>query len=124
MSDHRKEARKKLIAFTPVHDLLRKILLGYVGDLNLKGVMVVGEKPVEVNRNLTLGIQFPESLPEMPAMRIVIPARAAWCRQVDGPQFNIGFEFIDVSPDNANVIETVLNRYQFRYVANDFDAGR
>lgn len=124
MSDHRKEARKKLIAFTPVHDLLRKTLLGYVGDLTLQGVMVVGEKPVEINRNLTLGIQFPESLPDTPAMRIVIPARAAWCRQTDGPQFNIGFEFIDVSPEDANVIETVLKRYQFRYVANDFDAER
>lgn len=121
MSDHRKEARKKLIAFTPVHDLTRKTLLGYVGDLTLQGLMVIGEKSVEINQNFTLGIQFPESLPDTPAMRIVISARAAWCRQTDGPQFNIGFEFINVSPEDASTIESVIKRYQFRYVANDLE---
>jgi len=121
MSDHRKESRKKLIAFTPVRDVLGKTLLGYVGDLTLQGVMVIGEKPVEINKNLTLGIQFPESLPEMPAMRLVIPARTAWCRQSDGPQFNVGFEFIEVSPEDAMVIEAILKRYQFRNVVGISD---
>jgi len=121
MSDHRKESRKKLIAFTPVYDLLRKTLLGYVGDLTLQGVMVVGEKPVEVDKHLTLEIQFHESLPEMPAMRASISARSAWCRQDEGPQFNIGFEFIDVSPENVRVIEAVMERYQFHYVMDISD---
>ena len=121
MSDHRKESRKKLIAFTPVYDLHRKTLLGYVGDLTLQGVMVIGEKSVEINKNLTLGIEFPESLPEMPAMHVAISARAAWCRQDEGPQFNVGFEFIDVSPENVREIEAVLERYQFRYVMDVSD---
>lgn len=123
MSDHRKESRKKLIAFMPVYDLLRKTLLGYVGDLTPQGVMVIGEKLVEINTNLTLRIEFPESLSEMPATRIVISARTAWCRQSDGSQFNIGFEFIEVSPEDAAVIEAILKRYQFRYVMDisDFD---
>jgi hypothetical protein len=121
MSDHRKESRKKLIAFMPVYDLLRKTLLGYVGDLTPQGVMVIGEKPVEINKNLSLRIEFPESLPEMPATRIVISARAAWCRQSDGPQFNIGFEFIEITPEDAMAIEAVLKRYQFRYVMDPSD---
>jgi hypothetical protein len=121
MNDHRKESRKKLIAFTPVYDLLRKTLLGYVGDLTLQGVMVIGEKPVEINKNLTLGIDFPESLPELPATRVVLSARAAWCRKDDGPQLEIGFEFIDISPENVRVIEVVLERYQFRYVMDISD---
>ena len=121
MSDHRKDSRKKLIAFTPVYDLLRKTLLGYVGDLTLQGVMVIGEKSVEINKSLTLRIEFPESLPEMPAMRAVISSRVAWCRQTDGSEFNIGFEFMDVSPEHAMVIEAVLNRYQFRYAMDISD---
>jgi hypothetical protein len=115
MTVQRKESRKKLMAFTPVYELLHKKLLGYVVDLTLKGVMISGEKPVDVDRHLTLGIEFPESLPEMPAMRVAIVARAAWCRQDESPQyFNIGFEFIDVSPESARVIESILERYQFR----------
>ena len=122
MNDYRKESRKKLMAFTPVYDLLHKTVLGYVGDLTLQGVMVIGEKPVETNKRFTLGIEFPESLPEAPAMRVVIPARAAWCKSDDSPQyFNIGFEFIEVSPANAREIEAILARYQFRSVMDISD---
>lgn len=120
--DNRKESRKKLMAFTPVYDLRHKTLLGYVGDLTLQGVMVIGEKSVEINKHFTLGIEFPESLPELPAMRVAIPARAAWCRSDDSPNyFNNGFEFIDVSPANARVIEAILERYQFRNVMDVSD---
>jgi hypothetical protein len=122
MKIQRNESRKKLMAFTPVYDVLHKTLLGYVGDLTLKGVMVIGEKTVEAGRHLTLGIEFPESLPERHSIRVAISARAAWCRQDDSPQyFNIGFEFIEVSPENAKIIEAILERYQFRTVVDISD---
>jgi len=122
MTVQRKESRKKLMAFTPVYELLHKTLLGYVGDLTPQGVMVIGEKPVEVGRHLTLGIEFPERLVEVHAERVTISARTAWCRQDDSPQyFNIGFEFIDISPENARIIEALLERYQFRTVTNISD---
>ena len=115
MSTGRKEPRKKLMAFTPVYELRHKTLLGFIGDLTLKGAMVVGERSVEVESHFILGVEFPEAPPTMAATRIVIPARVAWCRQEDGPQsFNIGFEFLEVSPENATIIEAVLSRYQFR----------
>jgi hypothetical protein len=115
MSTERKELRKKLMTFTPVYELRHKTLLGFIGDLTLKGAMVVGEKVVEADSHYILGIEFPEAPPTMAATRIVIPARVAWCRQEDGPQsFNIGFEFIEVSAENTTVIEAVLARYQFR----------
>jgi hypothetical protein len=122
MAIQRKESRKKLMAFTPVYELLHKTLLGYVGDLTPQGVMVIGEKSIEVDKQLTLGIEFPESLPETPAVRVVIPVRAAWCKPDDSPQyFNIGLEFTDVSPENARVIEAILERYQFRNVMDISD---
>jgi hypothetical protein len=117
MNNNRKESRKKLMAFTPVYELLHKKLIGYIGDLTLKGVMVIGEKPIEVDRNFTLGIEFPEGSVSISTARIVMPSRAAWCRNDDSPQyFNIGFEFLEVSPENAKVIEAILERYQFRSV--------
>lgn len=122
MNNQRKEPRKKLMAFTPVYELLHKTLLGYVGDLTLKGVMVIGEKPVEVDRHLTLGIEFPEGGMDSSVVRVAFPARAAWCRQDESPQyFNIGFEFKEVSPENAKIIEAILERYQFRSVLNVSD---
>ncbi len=102
MDNQRKESRKKLMAFTPVYDLRLKTLLGYIGDLTLKGAMVVGEKSVEVDRHFILGIEFPEALPRLTAKRVVIPSRVAWCRQDEDSQyFNIGFEFTEISAETC-----------------------
>lgn len=126
MQNQRKESRKKLIAFTPVYELLRKALIGYVGDLTPLGVMVIGEKPVEVDKRFTLGIEFPSDEAESNTLRMVISARTAWCRQdEDSPQyFNVGFEFLEISPENEKIIDTILDRYQFRYIMSISDLKR
>jgi len=123
MTNSRQESRKKLMAFTPVYELKHKVLLGYINDLTLKGAMVSGQKALEVNWSMTIGIEFPEAPPTMAATRIVLPARVAWCRQDDeSPQyFNIGFEFTEVSPENLKIIEAVLERYQFRSASSVSD---
>jgi hypothetical protein len=110
----RKEERRKLMAFTPVLDLGKKSLLGYVGDLTLQGVLVVGEKPVEVDQLITLVIDFPET-PEIYAKRVIIPARAAWCeKKQDDKYFDTGFEFQKVEKKDKIIIESILERYQYR----------
>jgi hypothetical protein len=122
MNNQRKESRKKLMTFTPVYDLRLKTLLGYIADLTLKGVMVTGEKPLEVNRHIILGIEFPEKISELAASRVVISGRVARCQEEDNRQyFDIGFEFIDLSAEAAAIIEAVLERYQFHSVLDVSD---
>ena len=115
MSDHRKEERENLKAFTPVFRLKPRSVLGYIEDLTLRGAMVIGEKAVEVDQSMTLSIEFPGSLPELDIPNIVLPARVAWCRKEEKTSyFMIGFEFVDLSPDNKKIIEALLHRYTFR----------
>jgi Tfp pilus assembly protein PilZ len=114
MSEQRKEERKILITFTPVYDLQKNNLLGYLGDLTLQGAMLVGNKPVEVNKKLTLAIEFHET-PEIPATRMILPARVAWCRHEEtSAYYNTGVEFLELTDQNKKVIEAILERYQFR----------
>lgn len=113
-NEHRKEERRKLMAFTPVHDLLKKSLLGYIGDLTMQGALVVGEKPVEVDKLITLAIDFPET-PEFLARRVIIPTRVAWCKKERGEKyFDTGFEFQKVERKDKIVLESILERYQYR----------
>lgn len=122
MNNQRKESRKKLVAFTPVYDLLHKAILGYVGDLTPQGVMVIGEKTIEINKHFTLGIEFPSDETDTHVMKVVIPGRVAWCRPDETPlYFNIGFEFTDVSPETAKIVDAILARYQFRHVMSVSD---
>jgi hypothetical protein len=88
--------------------------LGYLGDLTIQGAMMVGEKPMEIDKQIRLAIDFPET-PELPAIRMTIPARVAWCRQEKNPRyFNTGFEFQEIDQQNKKFIEAILERYQFR----------
>ncbi len=114
MLKERQEDRKKLSTFTPVYDARQDTLLGYLADLTLQGAKLVGESPMEVGQHVLLAIACPET-GELGALRLRVPARAAWCRQDETPQyFNIGFEFQETSQENKKVIEAVVERYQLR----------
>jgi len=114
MKERRKEERKSLMAYTQVFDLYGGFLLGYLGDLHLHGAMVIGEKTMPENSELTLSIELPD-LPNIKAMRMTIPVRVVWCQQDLSPQFfNIGFEFKEVNEEQKAVIEAIIQNYEFR----------
>ena len=47
-------------------------------------------------------------------------AKVAYVGKEDN-QYRIGLEFIDITPENAKVIESILDRYQFRNVMDVSD---
>lgn len=115
MTERRKETREKMTAFTPVYDEYPRTLLGYLANLTLRGALVSGEKPLQIDKQGILAIEFPEHLIDITPSHITIPARVARCTQdeINPGYYNIGFEFTEVSPENARVIEAILKRYHF-----------
>jgi hypothetical protein len=113
------------MAFTPVYDLHPRMLLGYLGDLTMKGALVIGTSLTTIGKETELEIDFPSDIPDIPTIPVKLPARIAWCRQDESPQYyNIGVEFTDISPENAILFEEILERYHFRYVLSDDDFDR
>lgn len=114
MQERRKQERKNLVAYTQVFDLYGGDLLGYLGDLTISGAMIISEKAMKQDMEITLAIELPE-LPNIKAVRMSLAARVAWCQQDLSPQyFNVGFEFKQVTPDQKKMIETIIENYQFR----------
>jgi Tfp pilus assembly protein PilZ len=114
MHERRKQPRKPLMSYTQVFDLYNGILLGYLGDMNLGGVMVIGDKDVDINTELTLAIELPE-LEGVTATRMTIPARVAWHELDISPQFfNIGFEFQEIQAGQEKIISAIMEKYEFR----------
>jgi hypothetical protein len=102
------------MAYTQVFDLYGGPLLGYLGDLTLLGAMVIGEKSMAENVELTLAIELPD-LPGISAMRMTLPARTVWCQQDLSPEyFNVGFEFREVTPEQKKIIQAIIDNYEFR----------
>jgi hypothetical protein len=120
MQERRKAQRKNLMAYTQVFDLTGGSLLGYLGDLHLRGAMVIGNKEVDENTEITLAIELPD-LPDIGMSRITIPARVAWCQQDIIPDsFNVGVEFKEVTPAQNKAIEAIMKNYEFRRDLPDY----
>jgi Tfp pilus assembly protein PilZ len=114
MQERRKAQRKNLMAYTQVFDLYGGYLLGYLGDLHLNGAMVIGNKVMAENSELTLAIELPE-LPNISTSRITIPVRVVWYQPDISPEFfNVGFEFREVTPEQKLMIEAIMENYEFR----------
>lgn len=114
MQDRRKLPRKDLMSYSQIFDLTHGKLLGYLGDLNLIGAMVISDESLEVDEKLTISIQLPE-LPKITATRLTLPVRVVRCHQDISPEyFNIGLEFDVVTDEHKKIIEAVLENYEFR----------
>lgn len=122
MSNRRKDTRRRLMAFTPVYDLHPRVLLGYLGDLTLRGALVIGANLTTIDKETTLEINFPTELSDIPVLPVTIPARIAWCRSDESPQyFNIGVEFTEVTSEHEELFQHILERYHFRHALSDAD---
>ena len=125
MSDRRQETRRRFIAFTPVFDLYPRTLLGYLGDLNMLGALVIGQQITTINKQTILEIIFPSEMADISVIPVNIPVRIAWCRPGENPQsYNIGVEFTELTPLHKELIQKILERYHFRHNLSDADFDR
>jgi c-di-GMP-binding flagellar brake protein YcgR len=119
--ERRKEARKKLMKFTPVYDQNKNALVGYLRDLTLQGALVIGEKKLEIDKIITLGIDLPEDLPKVTIKRLKISARVARCVEDESPNsYKLGFEFKNITTEHKKILDALLERYHFRHKIYDW----
>ena len=114
MQERRKQPRKNLMSYSQVFDLSEGRLIGYLGDLNLSGAMVIGDRPMQIDSELSISIQLPE-LPDINVPSIALPVRVAWCDKDISPEFlNIGLQFKLITDGQKSIIEAVMENYEFR----------
>ena len=120
MQERRRQPRRELMSYSQVFDLYNGKLIGYLGDLNQLGAMVIGDEAMEVNTTLTISIQLPE-LPKIKATRVAMPVRVAYCHKDVSPEyFNIGLQFKLVTENQKAVIDAVIQNYEFRRPAQAY----
>ena len=114
MEERRKLDRRYLIIYSRVFERGLGKMLGYLGDLSLSGAMIISEQPQTVDSVLQLRFDLPD-VHIFGAGRLDISARIAHCDPDINPAFyNIGFEFLDVTPEKRQIIEKMMEAYEFR----------
>jgi len=114
MDERRKLDRKYLIVYSRVFERNLGKMLGYLGDLSLSGAMIISEQEQTVDSILSLRFDLPD-LQLFSIGQLDIAARIAHCEPDINPAFyNIGFEFLDVTSEQKNIIEKMMDAYEFR----------
>jgi hypothetical protein len=114
MQERRKQPRKDLMSYSQVYDVREGSLIGYLGDMNLLGAMVISDQKMDVDSELAISIQLPE-LPNSKEETMILPTRVAWCQQDISPEYyNVGLEFKIVTDKQKVIIEAIMEKYEFR----------
>jgi hypothetical protein len=111
--ERRKIARKYLMVYSRVFDKQSGRILGHLEDLNSLGAMIIGDNPLETGLIVQLRFDLPD--PEhFGREHLELTARTAWCKPDLDPSFkNIGFEFINPTPQDQQIIEKMMDLYEF-----------
>jgi hypothetical protein len=120
MQDRRRQPRKDLMSYSQVYDLSDGRLIGYLGDINLLGAMVISDHPLKENKDLSISVELPE-LPGVNDASIILSVRVAYCRQDISPDYyNVGIEFNTTTQKQQTVIQAIMDNYEFRRQAPNY----
>ena len=130
MDEKRRLPRKYLIIFSRVFERTLGKLLGYLSDLSEGGGMIISEEPLGLGTTISLRLDLPD--PKIFHMHsLQLEARVARCSVDLSPAFyDIGFEFLDVTPEKLIVLQRMMEVYEFQRDSNgsagqlDFGAER
>lgn len=114
MQERRRIPRKYLMVYSRVFDRRDGRVLGYLSDLNMTGAMIISDDPLVTGKPIELRFDLPDP-PLFSADHINLNARIAWCRpDIDPSFYNIGFEFVETSPEDQKIIADMIVAYEFR----------
>jgi c-di-GMP-binding flagellar brake protein YcgR len=111
-SDRRSSKRRHLIYYLRVWQLENNIPLGQVIDINSKGMMLIGEKPVPTGEKLNLKIHLPDS--EGEEKFLTFSATCRWSnKDVNTAFYDSGFEFAEQPSETIATLQQVIDQYGF-----------
>ena len=111
--DRRQFKRKHLFFYTRVFESKEGVLLGHLENITPLGLMVISEKPIELQKDFSLRIDLPEY--EYNRTHLDLHGRSVWSEpDVDPSFFTTGFQLFDVPEDDAEIIVRINQDYGFR----------
>jgi hypothetical protein len=110
--EKRKKKRTHLIDYLEIIDSESGSVIGHLADISPQGIMMVGQEPIEVNKDFSFRLQLPATFTD-PNM-IDFKAHSLWCKKDVNPEFYVsGFNFSEISADEIKILTDLINSYGF-----------
>ncbi len=106
--------RRHLIFYLRVFDNETNKLVGYIGDISTKGVMLVSEKPIKTDKVFSLSLHLNPTNDRREPRVVNFDARSIWCRNDVNPDlYDTGFELIDLAEETVEEISELIDDIGF-----------
>ena len=114
MSQERRELKRRHIMFySRVFSRRTGEFIGYLGNLTAKGLMIICDHPIETGQEYSLRIDLPEDIYQRAIL--AFEANCIWCEEDIDPNFyNAGFQLLDISDADCELVERIVADYGFR----------
>jgi hypothetical protein len=107
MNEHRRSPRKTAYVTIPVINLMTDEPMGRIGNLSANGMLMVCDRVVANDALFQFGFELVDA--EGHTRKIEVGAQEQWSERANVPgQYWSGFHFIDISPQDLEVIESWL----------------
>ncbi len=112
--EKRASERRHLIFYLRVFDRDAGQLLGFLGDINPDGMLLISEQPREVGQHLNIKMQFPRPLGDREFLNLEATVR--WCNPDVNDKFHdIGLEFSNIDREDLLVFGELLRKFGFKH---------
>ena len=108
---HRAFERTQLQEFLRVYDLRSMEIVGYVADISLDGIQLVGKDPFEIDQLYQFYIELPaEQIGGEPQLEVA--ANIIWRKEDRIPNyFDAGFQFLGLEWESKKSIDFLTHHY-------------
>ena len=111
-TNQRKVARRHLIYYLRVFDRNGK-LVGNLVDISTRGIMLVSDSPIELNKRFHLKMVLPETISG--SREVEFEAESRWCQNDANQDFyDTGFELIDPTNKFLEAVDKLVDDCLFK----------
>ena len=111
MSERRNTERREFSYYMRLVNDDTQELVGHLMDISSNGFKLDSQKPIPVNKDFRLRMDLTSEVADKPYM--VFVARSKWCDTdpLDPFVYNVGFQLINISPTDLNIINRMIEKY-------------
>ena len=111
MSERRNIERKEFSYYMRLIDNDTQDLIGHLVDISSGGFKLDSQTPIPVSKDFRLRMELTSEVADKPTMTFI--ARSKWCEidPLDPFVYNVGFQMINISPGDLNIIKRMMEKY-------------
>ena len=111
MIEKRKSKRRNFLYYMRVTDSLTQKSIGHLSDVSTVGFKLDSAEPLPVGEHYNLRLDLPTEMADKNFL--IFMAQSKWCSADKSDPFtqNIGFEIINITPQDAAIYNRIIERY-------------